>query len=90
MGVCLDVTPLNKSPYDINTFWGYVPAAGKKFSPGPGNNAIVQDYGSMCKFKDVVGILLEFNEEDKTGRVTYYRNGVRWVERVGKSRDRVQ
>ena len=61
VGLALDVTPVNKNPYELNSFWGYVPGAGKKFSPGPGNNALVADYGHMCKYKDAVGVLVEFS-----------------------------
>ncbi len=35
----------------------------------------LETYGAVCREKDIIGVLLEFQNDGK-GRISFYRNGV--------------
>lgn len=59
-------------------FWGWLCNANYKIGPSPdGSHGHQQpkEYGGYCAMGDKIGVLLEFNSEDQSCTLSFYRNG---------------
>jgi len=69
IGVCLKRSNNNYYLNNMNNFWGYILSDAKKICMD-----YCKDYGKICKIYDKIGILLEFNYENKCN-ISFYVNG---------------
>lgn len=58
-------------------FWGWMCNYNTKIEPAPGQSPPVrqEQFGGYCNMNDKIGVLLEFNSEDNTCDLSYFRNG---------------
>ena len=56
--------------------WGWICADSKKFHCSVGASPKVDYYGSMSSHRDVIGVLLSFDNISGVGSLTFYKNGL--------------
>lgn len=84
LGVAKRGFRVDDNPIDSPYFLGYMPGAYNPlfllyltFSRGlfVDSGGKLETYGFVCREKDIIGVLLEFNN-DGNGKISFYRNGV--------------
>lgn len=78
IGVARKEIECNDRSLEQNMFWGWLCNANMKIEPNPGGrggHSQPKQYGGYCSMGDKIGVLLEFNSEDSSGTLSYYRNG---------------
>lgn len=71
VGIAVRDVNIAAKPTEGQTYWGYICCAAKVFSP---KDEQPMDYGEMCTINDVIGVLLEFANDQ--AQLTFYRNKV--------------
>ena len=73
IGICKQDTNCNTIAWEGGTSWGWLCTGAKKVWPGSiGISA--QEYGEYAKIAEVLGVLLEFGD-DQVGHLTFYQHG---------------
>ena len=70
IGIATKELNLYSQPQSSNKFWGYFPCSARKI----GHNIDRARYGEPCICNDIVGVLLEFSNEQC--KLSFYRNQV--------------